>query len=349
MLTQSYSRLRAGIESAIAYVRTSRALRETLDSLTTEDCETELGGNLSRLKATAPATAQWRALDHCAAVGRIYALFEQFIEGIISEWISFRSRGYTYTQMPESLQNAYNSGVATILGDIEKVRFQHINREDLVREYHRFISDEQDYKLYGDCISHHANNLRWDDLTELFGRCGLAGFQSWMSGHNALAEHFGTPRKLDELARSALKNLVQYRNDAAHGAIDVEEILGPDELIESANLVIAISTAVSEYINHSALSLMVDDGRASKIGVITERLRDNIVIANMEGASIKLGDSLVLKTDRYVRKCSILSIRIDDISHEQATIANPKEVGLKLSEPATHRANLIFTREGAWS
>lgn len=348
MLNQSYSRLKVGIDSATAYIRTSRSLREILEELKPEDAVTDIGARLSTLKGTAPTSQQWKILDHCAAVGRIYALFEQFVEGIISEWLSFRSRGYSYSDMPPSLQNAYNAGIATVLSEIDKVRFDHINREDIVGEYYKFISGDRDYKLFGDCISYHANNLRWDDLGELTNRCGLEGFQSWMSNHRSLFDHFGAKRKIDELARSALKNLVQYRNDAAHGSISIDEILGADEIIENANLVLAISTAMNEYFNHSALSLMVSDGRASKIGVVTENLRDNIIVANIEGASIKLGDGIIITTDRTISSCSILSIQIDDVDHEHAIIANPREVGLKLSEPAPHRANLICAREGVW-
>jgi hypothetical protein len=40
---------------------------------------------LASLRSKAPTTTEWRIYDHCAALTRLYAIYERFVEEVIAD------------------------------------------------------------------------------------------------------------------------------------------------------------------------------------------------------------------------------------------------------------------------
>ncbi|MEG3864034.1 MAE_28990/MAE_18760 family HEPN-like nuclease, partial [Microcoleus sp. herbarium12] len=68
---------------------------------------------------------EWRIYDRSAVVTRLYAIYERFVEDLISDWL----RGMPdlvprYSDLEEKIQNTHREGIGRLLIDIKKNRFQ---------------------------------------------------------------------------------------------------------------------------------------------------------------------------------------------------------------------------------
>ncbi len=341
MILKPLERLQLGATALTSYITANDGMRSVLGRLPICSEPTELEFELTSLRHTAPTIPQWRILDHCSAVGRIYALYEQFAESILSEWIEFRSADVKFPDLPKGLKDGYTEGFPYILSMLHKNRYEHLSRENLVAQYHQALSGSSRYKLQSECLTHHQNNLRWDDLGQIFARCGIDGIGIWVQQSKSLQLHFQSTRKIQEQTSTKLKELVEYRNAAAHGTVAVDEILGTQKLIDIIQFVMCLCDTLSQLVNHEALKVMLEDGRVSCVGTITENLSSNIVIAIVEGVVLKTGSLIAVSTDSSYHRMTIESIQINGTPLAEVNIANAKEIGMKLNSNAPKRGRII--------
>lgn len=340
MFSQALNRVELGVDWASAFLRANNSARSLVvnHQLGLEPSALEM--SVADVAVAAPQATQWRVLDHCAAVGQIYALFEQFCEGILSDWITFRSQDCKFAELPQQFRISYATGFAIILGELGKVRYHHLSGPDLIAEYHAALNGEATYALAPECLTYHRNNIRWTEVTELFQRVGIMDLDTWTGRHPAMLSHFETERKILELVQSKLAGLVGYRNDAAHGLVAVDEILGMEELLNHAEFVRALCNALSERMLKEGLAYLESIGKASVVGVVTEVFGSHISVCNMEGTTVRSNDTfyLVSPTNAVVR--TVESLMLDDKPVPEAVIVNPTELGIKFDEPVRKRAKL---------
>src|SRR5262245_54767141 len=89
------------------------------------------GGDLrDEYAATAPGDTEWRLYDHCAAVTRLYAIYEQFVTAAVGLWLSQLPDLYgPYGSLPESVRNAHRMGTGDILIHHGGDRYAHLTED----------------------------------------------------------------------------------------------------------------------------------------------------------------------------------------------------------------------------
>lgn len=301
--------------------------------------------DLSLLRQAAPSTPQWRIMDHCSAVGRIYALYEQFVESILTEWIELRSDNVKYANLPDKMKENYIQGFHHVHGNLHKTRYSHISRSGLIEQFHLALSGSSSYKLHKECLLHHQNNLWWDDLNELFERCGLVNLGEWVNNHPKLLDFFQAQRKIKELSISKIKQLVEYRNEAAHGSVAIEEICGTQELIGILNFIQVFCDCISQLVNTEAIKFMIDCDKAVEIGIISEKFSRNKVVAIIEGAILSVGKEIIIISPKTYCKSSVVSLMDNEVSVDSIVIGKPREVGLVLKDYAAARSKVIIIKK----
>jgi len=288
--------------------------------------------DLASLRSAAPDATQWRVLDHCAAVGRIYALFEQFCEALLAEWIAFRTDGVQFSELPDKMRVSYAEQFPSMLSDTFKVRYAHIVASDMIGDYHHALSGGRNFKLTPEVLTRHNANLRWLDVVEIFNRSGLTGLDEWISQHPKLTLHFETKKRIVEQTTAKLAEFVQYRNDAAHGAVVVDEILGSEDLLDRANFIRALCGAIDQLVLKESLAYLLETGHLAQIGSVTEVFSNNVVVCILEGARIERGSKLFLATERTCDEFTVASLMLENVDVEEAVLAKPREVGIKFAE-----------------
>jgi hypothetical protein len=210
----------------------------------------------------------------------------------------------------------------------------------MISEYNSALSGSVEYNLAAECLTYHKNNLRWDDLLEIFNRCGVSDLSQWVSRHPALIGHFETDKKIIEQTSSKLTNFIQYRNDAAHGLVDVEQILGFEELKDYADFIGCLCSSFDQLLNKHALKHLGDQEKASSVGLVSEVFHGNRTVCVMEGVALQVNDRLIVTNERTCFERIVVGLMMDNVASQQVVVAVPAEVGIKFDAVVPKRAKL---------
>jgi hypothetical protein len=192
--------------------------------------------------------AYWKAYDHCAAVVRCYATFERFIVNAVDEWVRW---SLTYHPEPflknETVRALYESGLAEIFRRRSTTRFASLDRARLAQGvmllYEEPIPVNPSLPL--DPFFAAQPNLTLNHVSNLFKAIGLGDPHLWVAECAALQElcaeeGFGVEEEL--------KQLVERRNEAAHGNGLPSEILGTNDLLARVELFAKLCESLSDFI-----------------------------------------------------------------------------------------------------
>ena len=182
-----------------------------------------------------PEPTEWRVIDHCSAVTRLYSLYESFVREMLGDYLAFIEKSLLYKELGADFHKNYQRGIGELIVEIEKDRFNHIDFVSMVKGFAAALAGE-DYRLIPDALVRHERNLRLEELDRLFSRCGLIDVKGWIAKHRLMREFFLDTR-LAGTADAQLTQLVTYRNDAAHGGAQVDDVLSAEVLCELAEFV----------------------------------------------------------------------------------------------------------------
>jgi hypothetical protein len=213
------------ISTVRAIIKTNHRLREIVfrDSLNKQ----KLAKNpeFAALIAVIPSEKEWEIYDRSAVVTRLYAIYERFVEDLISDWLRrMPDLVPRYSDLGEKIQNTHREGIGRLLIDIKKNRFQHLSVEKVVQGLSCGITDTGKYELLPDAFLLHEQNLRKDVLETVLKNAGIDEAWKWVINHKEIKYFVEEVRGSQNTAEGELKQLVDYRNEAARGSTD--EILG---------------------------------------------------------------------------------------------------------------------------
>jgi hypothetical protein len=295
--------------------------------------------DIGRILGDAADGTSWKVIDHCAAVTRTYALFESFVLQILREYLVFLSSAYTLSLLGADFKAKYTRGVGQILLDQDKQRYHYLDVASVISAASDAMSDKAGYLLQPEALLRAEQNLRMAELHRLFSQCGLTGVEAWITAHSAVKQFFAAGSRLSETAASELKQIVEYRNEAAHG--DVDDVLGAEVLVEFTYFFEALCRSIVDFVQYDTLRRAKEVGRATVVGIISEQFREDVVVAKVTNATLSVGDSLYILGTGLSLMVQVKSIQLDDVSVTTATIAGETEVGLRIGVRAKKGCELI--------
>jgi hypothetical protein len=295
--------------------------------------------DITALFGEAPDATSWRVIDHCATITRSYALFEAFVLQLLREYLAFLAGAYKLSELGDKFVANYTRGIGQILIDQDKPRYENIDVATLIAEATAALSNKNPYQIQPEAMLRAEQNLRMVELRRLFGDCGLARIESWVTKHSAIEAFFAAQSRLSETAESELKQIVDYRNEAAHG--DVDQVLGTEVLIEVTEFFEALLRSITDFVQYDTLRRAKELRKAQVLGVISERFHDDIIVAKIANSSLKVGDTVYINGKGLTMIGDIKSIQLDDVNYDAADITEEREVGLRLGVRARIGCELI--------
>jgi len=293
---------------------------------------------LSLLITGTPSEVGWKVYDHCSTVTRLYAIYEKFVKSLVASWLRLLPNCVAqYKDLEERIRDTHRIGVGRLLVDLSKTRFNHLSIEKVVSSLFYGVHENAEYDLIPDAFLLYEQNLRKDELNKLICDAGIDNAWNWVENHREVKRYIADEKS----AGKELNQLVLFRNQAAHGAIEVDEILGVNSLIELADFIKVLCISLEELFALSVLEKKAAIGKFSCVGNITEWFdKPNAGVAKVRDISLATGDSvfLVSKSLCYCCVATIQSIELNDISHKSLKIEEETEVGLKFNISA--RKNL---------
>lgn len=288
----------------------------------------------------APDRLEWRIIDHCAAVTRIYAIYEQFMHEMIREHLSLLQSKISFADLPDPIQSTYRVGIAKILDKKDGPRFGDLNLRQIISGYHNALSGE-DYNLEPRAMLMQEQNLRLPELQRFMSACGIDGVATWIEQHRAVTAFFANGGRLTGSAASELVELIKYRNDAAHGSIDISDILHPNVLVEFCEFADAVCQAVAERVQLAGLKSLEAHNHVRVNGKVTEVLKGGMVSIGRMIGPFKINSAVYLCGDNYCLERKVISLQLEGVPHQRVDLSVATELGMMFDAPGKKNAAVM--------
>ncbi|MEG4057113.1 MULTISPECIES: MAE_28990/MAE_18760 family HEPN-like nuclease [unclassified Microcoleus] len=337
------------ISTVRSMIKTNDRLREIVFQDSSDIKELKENPEFAALIEVIPSKQEWRIYDRSAVVTRLYAIYERFVEDLISDWLRrMPDLVPRYSDLGQTVQNTHQEGIGRLLIDIKKNRFQHLSVEKVVQGLSCGITDTGKYELLPDAFLLHEQNLRKEVLETVLKNAGIDEAWKWVINHKEIKYFVEEVRGSQNTAEGELKQLVDYRNKAAHGSTD--EILGTQELLDLGDFVEALCKSLADLVTYNIILLQSNRGLVREIGEITEWLKkQQAYVAQVKGVTtLTVGERvfLVLVNNKlsYCYSAKIESIQLYDISQNHVEITSEEEVGLKFDRDARIGLTIYVTK-----
>jgi hypothetical protein len=284
-----------------------------------------------KLKEHQPNKAAWQVYDHCAAFTRLYALYEQFVIDLASEFLKMLPSIYaTYHDLPAAVRIQHRLGASQILLKLGKDGpFKQHDEKNIIQIFSHGFSGEQGYSLLTDAFFVDQQNYRSDIVIKIFSYLGFDDCWTWVANHPAVLEHMEREREEHDTPEKVLSKFVEYRNEAAHSSVD--NIVATGDILSDANFILALSKALSELVAKQVIKRKTELGQIEQIGTVIHNYKGTIIGAKMKPVAIAAGDSVMILGKHSCYTTKIESIQNGSTPHEQIQLSADQEIGLKLS------------------
>jgi MAE_28990/MAE_18760-like HEPN len=321
------------IKPNLDIIRQSIKLNEKIRDLASRTTnEIDNSPLFKELIAVIPTDGEWLSYENCAAVTRLYAIYENFVEDLIAEWIKELPRLVPkYSDLDERIKETHIDNVGRILRERNKQRFSELKPSEIIGGLYKGVINAHPYELLTEAFTIHDRNLRKEDLDELLKNAGICqNGWNWIKNSRNV-KTFIRDVIQENTAEGLLREIIDYRNNAAH-AIAINIILGVDELLQLCDFVEIICESLAELATYQLLLKQEKQGQVIKIGKISEWFKKpQAGVARINNSKLKLGDRLFLTGDADCQIAEIISLQINDISHQEINISLETEVGIKFN------------------
>ena len=318
------------ISTVRSILKTNENLRNLILTSNTKQTSEEYIKIIDILKQDIPETIYWRVYDHCSAVTKLYAIYENFVENLIRDWLGVLPTLFvSYSDLDESIKKTHRIGIGRLLVDLNKNRYEHLSIEEVIYGLYYGISREKEYNLLPDAFLFHEQNLRREILEKLLADAGIYNAWSWVCNHRSIKQF--TQEINQTRIEAELNQLITYRNEAAHGTV-INESLGFDSLLELCDFVEILCQALVELFAYKTIKCQEQIGKAKKVGEITEWFKKpKAGVAKVETTTLSVGCSIFIVSESlsYCQPAIVESIKIDDKSETEIKVTTEMEVGLK--------------------
>jgi hypothetical protein len=322
------------INTIRSIINISEKLREIIadnpSQLNTED--------LKYIQANAPLRYNWLVNDHCSSITRLYALYENFVENLVGDWIILLPQLYRcYQDLPKSVRNQHQTGCATLLSnEYKRNRFDSLSERDIIKNlFDTEYENTSRYNLTSAAFLLHEANLRKEQLTQLLANAGISATDSWQWIENHKKVKIFIDNNDKRSVEKELKNFIELRNNSAHGKVDT--VLNANDLLKLCDFVEVICQAISELV----LYCFVD--RKKKIGKLQKQQACAVKISDEPQESnkrLEVGKKVFLVSEKkkICQNAIIESIKINrngtNTPRRRITIREIKDsiIGLKFDK-----------------
>lgn len=231
---------------------------------------------LASLVLKAPSKVAWQVFDHCAAISRIYALFEDSLCDIIAEYLAFLPKlCSTYSALEEKVRLQHRVGVGQIL-----IKWSDKNPLFPKLEERSISSGLADglrgmpYTLLPDAFLIESSNFRPQIINKVFQGIGFA------DAFNCIRKSQPTTEFLQNIANgttadSFLESLIEYRNQAAHTR--VATVASAKQISDYVDFLKMSVQSLQELLVTDLMRRAVKLGLASKLARVIHVYRENVV------------------------------------------------------------------------
>lgn len=308
------------------YLLTWKEIQSDIFSFQTEQCK-QLPESFQKILRNPDK----KIFDYKLTILILYGAFENYIESIISQYILKLNIAIdSFSKLPKQIQSRHTELSAKLISFIcaGYSKYEQMDNADVVKYLYSCYATPQNYRLNVAAFTQHSSNLRINTIRELFAGIGISAIDMSIGKNSEFVTYLQKVIPefciISGLKNNALYNekcfqllddLVERRNDIAHGVDDADDnVLSTDVLIEYADYIVALSKAIYSIVMEAYVKTTVfSQGKNTFcLGKPIKVFNSSIVCFNNNHAKISVGDTIVgVNTCEKIRIGHIESLQID--------------------------------------
>lgn len=272
-----------------------------------------------------------RRLDYTAFVVALYAAFEKFVDDLAWSHTELESSRNKYSELFEQLRNKHLRQSANLLSRrrLGEGRYTELSPTDVVENLHACLSGQNPYKLNRHAVVHHDYNLRSQVVQEVFSSLGINNVNELACRVDTMIEWYRTSEGLESYSikevppaviEYRLKDLVDRRNQVAHGGSDLNDSLDPGEMQVRLKFLEAYSRSLFSVLGGTYLHrYYIESGVAISLGLPIEGpfKKGSVVVVRKPPCRIFRGQPIIgVRQNRVDRWGEITEIQVADVTVE---------------------------------
>jgi hypothetical protein len=289
----------------------------------------------AKVRDADPTRLAWQIYDHCAAFTRLYSIYEQFVEELVSEYLTLLPQLYNYADLPASLLKQHRLGIALILLKLsEDGPYRHLRESVIVKDFSRGIEGARPYTLLAEAFFIDRQNYRFQIVQKLLGFLGIVNSQGRIQKFAPLVRFLALERSGTQTVEGELSDFIEYRNEAAHR--EVSNVVATNEIKSVANFLLLLCSGLAECLREEVYTRRIELGQFAILGNITELYRKGTVgVARLRDCKISEGERLVVVSpgpNSRLRFPTVKSLQFNGTRCSSLNAKGPQEIGIQFDQ-----------------
>jgi hypothetical protein len=294
----------------------------------------------------APQRLDWQVYDFCASLTRLYAIFDSFVDEVVSDYLAFLPEVFEqYSQLPERLLRQHRRGVGEILTKLGKDGpYQHLTEGDIIAQLFHGLSGGELYKLLQEAFFTDPRNYRLPVLARLLSSVGIEQAKDRIIKHPQMIQFREKERDDGYTLAAELADFVQRRNEAAHSEIDAT--VSAELINKFADLIKVLSTVVADILDQEVENIRVARNKSFRVGHVYKTYKKRTVgLINLSAACrLTANDEVLLVRKGTVIRAVAMEIQVDDVSLPVVESSAGRDIGVKFNVQCSELDELHLPR-----
>ena len=279
-----------------------------------------------------------RVFEYKAAIISLYGLLEKYIETWIKEYLdSLSNLVPNYNELDEKIRNNHFELSLKLINTIisrESAKYQHLTKEEVLTKLNTCLVSPTNYQINTEAFVLLSGNLKHNKIVEIFKLLNL-DLNNELIKNESLNNEVGLQtkeitRREKDIVYNKINDLVERRNQIAHGSETLDDILGISGLEPYIQFLEVYCQAIfetlfEEFIKQESIYSF------QKIEKVVQIFGSKILGFEIENYRIKVGDLLIIETaeGRFYKK-PILEIQFNNITYPELTISEKMNISVRV-------------------
>ena len=279
-----------------------------------------------------------KRFEYKATIISLYGLLEKYIEAWIKEYLDSLSRLVpNYNLIDEKIrENHFELSLKLIntMTTRESAKYQHITKEEVLNNLNSCIVSPNNYRINAEAFVLSSGNLKHAKISDLFKNLNI-DLNAKLLDNKSLNNQIGLSKEKNaqtekDVLYEKINDLVERRNEIAHGAENIDNLLDISELKAYIDFLEVYGKAIFEGLREELIK-QESVHTFQKIEKVIKIFNNQILAFEIESYRIHIGDTIIIQTpEGKFDKKQILDIQLDGKSYPALQISEKKKIAVRL-------------------
>src|SRR5260370_10650497 len=125
-------RSQRSVDAVRRHIDSSNAIRSLIAQRQIRCANAASCFDLSPFYERTPNSTDWRIIDHCSAVTRLYSIYEQFVHELLGAFLTFLENSVSYPDLEAELRAEHRRSLGQILVNMDPQRYRNLQFESII-------------------------------------------------------------------------------------------------------------------------------------------------------------------------------------------------------------------------